>query len=337
MTMTDEPELVCPRCRQGLTDRRDGAVVCRACRSTYPEVAGLLDLRLRSDRYLSLEADRRKAERLAARAGGAGHATMVSAYWEMTPEVPASLSARYAERTADGIPRGSATLETMGAVDPGATLLDVGCGTGGLAVAAAQRGLRSTGVDIALRWLVVARELAVESGVDVRFVAADGTTPPFRSGTYDHVTCLETVEHSHDQRGLVQSCLLLTRPGGRVQVVIANRFSLAPEPVAGLWGVGYLPRAVQSAYVRRRRGTRYQFFRALSAGELRALVGPREDLRVGPGPLPLPSSDASRRRLRVQSLYDEVRRSGPGRRLLTPVAPYLSISGVVTGQWRDRR
>jgi 2-polyprenyl-3-methyl-5-hydroxy-6-metoxy-1,4-benzoquinol methylase len=326
--MVAQPELVCPRCRHELTDRGDGASFCRRCEHTYPEVAGILDLRLRSDRYLSLEQDRSKAERLAAQ-GGNGHAALVAAYWEMTPEVPAALSARYAERADDGVRRGLATLDAIDSVRPGQTLLDVGCGTGGLVVAAAQRGLQTTGLDIALRWLVVARELAAETGVDVRFVAADGTTPPFQSSTYDRVICLETVEHSHDQRGLVQACLLAARPGGRVDIVVTNRFSLAPEPVAGLWGVGYLPRMLQPAYVRRRRGTRYQFFRAVSSRELRSLVGPREDVRVGPGPLPVPMPNASMQRLGAQALYDKARRREPGRRMLTPVAPYLEITGQV--------
>lgn len=329
MTPVSFPELVCPRCRSGLENRGDGAAACRACGRTYPEVAGILDLRLRSDRYLSLEDDRRKAEVLAS-GSGQGSAALVEAYWRMTPEVPAALSARYAQRTADGIRRGHAMLEATGPQHRGESLLDVGCGTGGLVVAAAQRGMRATGLDIALRWLVVGVELARESEVHVRFVAADGTTPPFRSATHDRVVCIETVEHSHDHRGLVQACLLATRPGGRVDVVVANRFSLATEPVAGVWGVGYLPRTLQVAYVRRRRGTRYQFFRASSASELASVVGPRTDVRVGPGPLPAPAACSSSARLLAQAVYDRGRRGGPSRALLGVVSPYVEVSGRVT-------
>lgn len=322
------PSLVCPICRGDLQVRGDGAWRCPSCSRTYPEVAGIPDLRVRSDRYLSLEADRRKSERLA-RHSGEGFEAVVAAYWAMTPDVPTALAARYAARAADGVRRGASLLAELGRPTREATFLDVGCGTGGTLVAAAEAGADATGVDIALRWLVAARELVADHAVPARLVAADGASLPFRSGSFDRVTCLETVEHAEDQRGVVQSALLAAAIGGQADVVLANRFSLAPEPVAGLWGVGFLPRRFQAGYVRRRRGTRYQYFRALSPSELAALVGPRTDVVLQAGPLPAPAPGAGALRTRAQKTYAVLAASRHGR-LVTAVAPYLRVTARPT-------
>ena len=318
------PSLVCPVCRGDLQVRGDGAWRCPSCCRTYPEVAGIPDFRVRSDRYLSLDADRRKSEQLAEHSGK-GFEAVVAAYWAMTPDVPAVLAARYAARAADGVRRGAALLAEFGSPSKDSTFLDVGCGTGGTLVAAAKAGAHATGVDIALRWLVAARELVTEHAVSARLVAADGATLPFRSGSFDRVVCLETVEHAEDQRGVVQSALLAAAIGGQADVVVANRFSLAPEPVAGLWGVGFLPRRLQAGYVKRRRGTRYQYFRALSRSELTAIVGARADVAIRPGPLPVPPPGSGSLQAAARKTYEGLAASSGGR-FLTAVGPYLRVT-----------
>ena len=55
----------------------------------------------------------------------------------------------------------------------GATILDLGCGTGRHALALARRGFRVTGVDLSEGMLAVARAKAAVDGLDVRFVQAD--------------------------------------------------------------------------------------------------------------------------------------------------------------------
>jgi SAM-dependent methyltransferase len=50
-------------------------------------------------------------------------------------------------------------------LEPGMTVLDVGCGPGRHAVALASRGIRAIGVDISERFVEVARDLAASAGV----------------------------------------------------------------------------------------------------------------------------------------------------------------------------
>jgi 2-polyprenyl-3-methyl-5-hydroxy-6-metoxy-1,4-benzoquinol methylase len=78
------------------------------------------------------------------------------------------------------------------AVGPGTTLLDLGCGTGGFARAATDRGARVTGID--LDPAAVARAAAeVPEGV---FVVGDALEPP--SGQFDVVVAMQLLMHVAD-------------------------------------------------------------------------------------------------------------------------------------------
>ena len=74
--------------------------------------------------------------------------------------------------------------------------IDVGCGGGILSEALAEAGAATTGIDMAGKALSVARLHAMESEVQVEYVAS--TAEAFaaeRPGAYRTVTCLEMLEH----------------------------------------------------------------------------------------------------------------------------------------------
>ncbi len=74
-------------------------------------------------------------------------------------------------------------------VKPGGRIIDVGCATGGLAVALASKGFRLTGIDLDASMVDLARGKAEHAGVNVDFQAADMTALPF-DGPFDGVVCL---------------------------------------------------------------------------------------------------------------------------------------------------
>ena len=311
----DVPTLVCPRCRIALDDMR-----CGGCRTTYPIVAGIPDLRLTGDAYLTIDEDRRKAERLAAIPGSAED--LMRAYWAMTPEVPADLAEKYVRHTVDGPRRAQPHLAEIGRTS--GRLLDVGCGTGGLLVAAGGRGLSPTGVDIALRWLVVARRFLVEADCEAQLFAADGALLPFAAGSFEVVCGIEVLEHAEDQRGVLHAALDAVRPGGVGYLVTANRHSIAPDPTVGLWGLGYLPRSVAVRYVARRRQTRYGFMRPLTSGQIRAMLGPDSGTSIAPAPLP--GAAAGGMRGVATHMYDRCRHTGVGKVALNRLGPFLQVT-----------
>ena len=75
-------------------------------------------------------------------------------------------------------------------VAPGSQLLDVGCGSGQLALMAAKDGLEVTGVDIAGNLVERARARAQAEGLRARFEEADAEALPFEDASFDVVTSL---------------------------------------------------------------------------------------------------------------------------------------------------
>ena len=75
-------------------------------------------------------------------------------------------------------------------VAPGCRLLDVGCGSGQLALMAAKDGLEVTGVDIAGNWVERARARAQAEGLHARFEEADAEALPFEDASFDVVASL---------------------------------------------------------------------------------------------------------------------------------------------------
>jgi SAM-dependent methyltransferase len=69
--------------------------------------------------------------------------------------------------------------------EPGATVLDVGTGTGSLGLLAAELGYRVTGLDLSEGMLARARAKAEHRGLDVTLVVGSGMEPP--PGPFDAV------------------------------------------------------------------------------------------------------------------------------------------------------
>ncbi len=77
----------------------------------------------------------------------------------------------------------------------GRRILDAGCGTGALAVAAAERGAEVVGVDISPKLVALGRErIAGRRGTGtVNLVVGDFTDPAL--GTFDHVIAMDSLIH----------------------------------------------------------------------------------------------------------------------------------------------
>lgn len=322
------PDFCCPRCRAHVA-RHDDAYVCAACAARYPVVLGIPDFRLWPDPFIALEDDHKKGRFLAANAPDLSFEDLVRFYWSITPDVTDGRDERFTARVVnlyakwrDDLPRLTADLG-LPSLD-GLRLLEVGCGTGGLLAAAAERGADVVGVDVAFRWLVVARRQFEARGLDVPLVCANAEALPFRDATFDVVVQESVVEHLRDQARALAETRRALRPTGGAYLVTANRWSLTPEPHVRVWGVGFLPRRWMDAYVRRRRGIPYEHHRLLSRPELTRLVR-RHGFRRPRYLLP-PIPPAERDRLspgerRQVDLYHRLRRLPGARAVLRWLGP----------------
>ena len=107
---------------------------------------------------------------------------------------------------------------------PGAKVVDVGCGGGILSEGLARAGAKVLGIDLAEELLEVAEQHGRDSGLTVEYrrVSVEALAEE-QPGAFDHVTCMEMLEHVPDPVSVVRACARLTRPGGRVFFSTLNR------------------------------------------------------------------------------------------------------------------
>lgn len=118
------------------------------------------------------------------------------------------------------------------AVEHGDQVLDVACGTGVVAGAAADLvtpGGSVTGVDLNAAMLSVAQRVA--PGVEWR--QGDVASLPFDADAFDVVTCQAAIFFFPDPTGALREMGRVTRPGGRV--VVQSFASLSRQPAYGPW------------------------------------------------------------------------------------------------------
>ena len=103
-------------------------------------------------------------------------------------------------------------------VATGESVLDVGCGTGTLAIAAARRGAVVHALDPSSELLARAGGKAKRARVSVTFDVGTGESLPYTDDTFDVVLSSLVLHHlSHDDlRASVQELRRVVKPSGRV-------------------------------------------------------------------------------------------------------------------------
>lgn len=124
------------------------------------------------------------------------------------------------------------TLIEVAAPAPGERVLDVGCGTGTLAIAVKPRVGDGAvyGIDASPEMIEVAREKAARAGSDVDFRVALIEAIPFPDASFDLVTSSLMLHHLPDElkvKGLSEVRRVL-RPGGRFVAVDFAAYSHSP-------------------------------------------------------------------------------------------------------------
>lgn len=136
----------------------------------------------------------------------------------------------------------AAHLVDTAEVEADENVLDVGCGTGNIAITAARRGAAVTGLDITPSLLEDARENAALAGVEaIDWEEGDATDMPFGDDTFD--VTLSCVGHmfANPPEAAATELLRVTKPGGRIAFTSWTPRSVVPAMAKVLQG--YLPPA----------------------------------------------------------------------------------------------
>lgn len=116
-------------------------------------------------------------------------------------------------------------LDLAGELD-GLRLLDVGCGDGAYTLAAAERGARTTAVDISEAMLEAARCRTREAGLHAHFERADASRLPFEDGSFDLVLAVTSLCFVEDAAASVREAARVLVAGGKLILADLNRWSI---------------------------------------------------------------------------------------------------------------
>jgi SAM-dependent methyltransferase len=159
-------------------------------------------------------------------------------------------------------------------LEPGASVLEVGCGMGNYTFELSRRGLAVEGLDLSPVLLERLRAYADEQ-VSFPLHCADVLEPPTELfGRFDGVVGLFTLHHLHDVEGSIASMARLLRPGGCFAFVEPNAFNplyyvqIAATPGMSFRGErrltsmrpGLILPAIRAAGLTDARAFRYGFF-----------------------------------------------------------------------------
>jgi len=123
-------------------------------------------------------------------------------------------------------------------------VLDVVCGAGNAALAAARRGARVVGIDYVDGLLAKARTRAAADGLDVEFRLGDAEDLPAADSSFDAVLSAVGAMFAPDHQRVADEIVRVTRPGGTVALAswtpdgfIGEMFQVITGHVPGPAGV----------------------------------------------------------------------------------------------------
>jgi SAM-dependent methyltransferase len=159
--------------------------------------------------------------------------------------------------------------------------LDVGTGTGAVALRAAHAGAHVTGVDLSPVMVDTARRLAGGRGVGIRFEVGDVERLPYEDASFDVVASALGVFLAPDHAAAGRELARVCRPGGRLGVVAWEADPEAERMHAPFWparepGAGDRRDWGREEYVAELLGQEFEL--EFEEGELRLTAGSGEEM-----------------------------------------------------------
>jgi SAM-dependent methyltransferase len=145
-----------------------------------------------------------------------------------TESISFERAADFYDETRGGVGRGRRFAPILAAqLAPGCKVLEVGVGTGAIALPLLELGFDVVGIDIAHSMLVRARERC-----GARVARADGACLPIASESRDAVVAVWVLHVAGDREGVLAEAARVLRPRGRLVVVCADAVYEPDEIIA---------------------------------------------------------------------------------------------------------
>lgn len=116
---------------------------------------------------------------------------------------------------------------------PPADVLDIGTGTGFVALIASQLGHRVTGLDLSTAMLAEARMQADRRGLKATFRIGDAVAPPIDEVSLDAIVCRHFLWTLREPEVALGNWRRLLRPNGSVVVIDAFLANLTDQSASG--------------------------------------------------------------------------------------------------------
>jgi ubiquinone/menaquinone biosynthesis C-methylase UbiE len=130
--------------------------------------------------------------------------------------------------------RNSTVAHVLGAIGPGAKVLDLGCGTGPVLTKLREKGVSCVGMDYSQDMLDFAKERLQSLSLDSSdLFQGDCRATPFGDASFDAIVCLGVISYIEDYSQVLRELYRLAKPGALV--VISTRSSSNPvlsDPVS---------------------------------------------------------------------------------------------------------
>lgn len=270
--------ICCPYCKGELSKLQGNIerIHCKSCRKEFPIILGIPDLRVFPDPYIDFNADIEKGQLIARHFNDFDFEGLIDYYYSITPAVPPKYAQIYKRGLMAGEARAASFLDSFSdkmdydEVEKRQSLLEIGCGTAPLLATASKEYDRLIGVDIAFRWLVIGKKRLQEANLDIPLICACAEALPFPDSVIADIAAESTIEHVLDQTKTLAECYRVMQPGGSFLLSTPNKFSIGPDPHAGILAGGYLPKSWIASYVKRQGGIPPRR-NLLSVGSLREL------------------------------------------------------------------
>jgi SAM-dependent methyltransferase len=133
------------------------------------------------------------------------------------------------------------------------SVLDLGCGTGGITLAFALEGANVVGLDTDESTVQLALARTKEENAVVHFLMSDGTLDPFPDSSFDIVICNDVFEHVLNKESLTQEISRLLKRTGIVYVSAPSKWSpwnILWDDHTGLPFITLMPRKIQNILVK---------------------------------------------------------------------------------------